>query len=435
MIDYKNKYLKYKNKYLQLKKQNTIYSTGGGVSASCLKGDCKKSTISSTNIHICSYNILTQIFVKNQQLNNKYTEDEIIEYKSSVYRMELVQQHLNNEIRKNSIICLQEVPLKWINPESVDLTNLDENILLTNNLKIFFRNNNYDFFANNYSNEYTGNMGVLIAFPRNIYKMVNKLEIVPINYVKPKPLNTNNDLSLDSITVSSSASDGDFSKKTNQEIETMSQEEKILYNIKLLNYKTWKSLREKKNIMIILQLTDISTGIKFCVGTYHTPCNFRNQKFMQLANLLAAQSIQIFADGLAYIFAGDLNSQPNTPSYNILVGNEIKPNEKLEKETVGDDWDAIMTPPLLSAYFIKNKKEPRATNDGQQISQNPDGSFKVGERFCGTLDYIFLSDDRFKVIDVKELDNIFNEEDGPYPSKDEPSDHVLISANLLLKSS
>ena len=424
MIDYKNKYSKYKNKYLELKKQNTINITGGG-SLSCHQGGSEKSTISSTNIHICSYNILTQIFVQNQQFNKKYTEEEIIEYKSTDYRMNLIKQHLNKEIKKNSIICLQEVPLKWINSESVDITNLDENFLLINNLEIFFLNNNYHFVSNNYSNKYTGNMGVVIAFPRNIYKMVNKLEIVPINYVKP--LNVNNDLSIDLI--------DDFTEKTNEEIEIMSQKEKSIYNIKLSNYQTWKSLRTGKNIMIILQLTDISTGIKFCVGTYHTPCNFKNQKFMQIANVLAAQSIQIFANGIPYIFAGDLNSQPDTPSYNILVGNKIKPNEKPEKETVRDDWEPIMTPPLLSAYFIKNKKEPRATNDGHQISQNSDGTYRDSGRFSGTLDYIFLSDDRFKVIDVKQLDNIFTEASGPYPSKEEPSDHVLISANLLLRSS
>ncbi len=446
MIDYKNKYLKYKNKYLELKKQNSVYSTGGGGSISCRKGDCKKSTISSINIHICSYNILTQIFVPNQQFNKKYTEEEIIEYKNNEYRMNLVKEHLNKEIRKNSIICLQEVPLKWINPESVEITDFDENFLLTNNLEIFFTNNNYDFVANNYSNKYTGNMGVLIAFPKNIYKMINKLEIVPINYVKPSNTNTNTnyDLSLDSSSGSgsgscsgstlTSSSIDDFTEKTNEEIEAMGPEEKSLYDIKLSNYKTWKSLRAGKNIMIILQLTDISTGIEFCVGTYHTPCNFRNQKFMQLANVLAAQSIQIFADGLPYIFAADLNTQPNTPSYNILVGNKIKPNEKPEKETVQDDWEPIMTPPILSAYFIKNKKEPRATNDGHQISQNTDGTCRDSGRFIGTLDYIFLSDNRFKVIDVKDLDEVFTKEDGPYPSKEEPSDHVLISANLLLKS-
>ena len=130
-----------------------------------------------------------------------------------------------------------------------------------------------------------------------------------------------------------------------------------------------------------------------------------------------------------------MNSQPTTTSYNVLVGNEIKPNEKPEKETIGDDWEPIMNPPLLSAYFIKNKKEPRVTNDGHQISQNSDGTIRDSGRFSGTLDYIFLSDDRFQVIDVKELDNIFTEEEGPYPSKEEPSDHVLISANLLLTSS
>ncbi len=440
MINYLNKYLKYKNKYLELKKQNTIYSTGGGYKR-CLKGNCKKSTISSTNIHICSFNILTQIFVQNQQFNKKYTEEEIIKYKTNEYRMNLVKEHLNKEIRKNSIICLQEVPLTWINSESVDVTNLDEKFLLTNNLEIFFTNNNYNFVANNYGSSYSGNMGVLIAFPKNIYKMVNKLETVPINYVKP--LSTNNDLSLDSSSTLSYTSDSvldstsinDFFEKTNEEIETMSSEEKSLYDIKLSNYETWKSLRTRKNIIIILQLTDISTSIKFCVGTYHTPCNFQNQKFMQLANLFAAQSIQIFAGGLPYIFAADLNTQPNTPSYNILVGNEIKSNEKPEKETDTDDWVPIMIPPLLSAYFIKNKKEPRATNDGYQISQNTDGTCRDSGRFIGTLDYIFLSDDRFKVIGVKNLDNIFTKKNGPYPSKEEPSDHVLISANLLLESS
>ena len=50
----------------------------------------------------------------------------------------------------------------------------------------------------------------------------------------------------------------------------------------------------------------------------------------------------------------------------------------------------------------------------------------MNNEFKGTLDYIFTSN-HWNVKDVKSIKN-----GGPYPDEDEPSDHVMISADLQL---
>ena len=56
---------------------------------------------------------------------------------------------------------------------------------------------------------------------------------------------------------------------------------------------------------------------------------------------------------------------------------------------------------------------------------------KDDDPFIGTLDYIFLSKEwRVKsVLPTVHRDNV---KDGPYPNEIEPSDHIMIAADLLL---
>ena len=90
-----------------------------------------------------------------------------------------------------------------------------------------------------------------------------------------------------------------------------------------------------------------------------------------------------------------------------------------------------------SAYTMMTKDntaavEPEFTNYAH-IKEDP-------EPFIGTLDYIFLSQKEgtsshdgvgqsWKVHSVEKLPSI-EESGGPYPNKNEPSDHILIAADL-----
>ena len=82
-------------------------------------------------------------------------------------------------------------------------------------------------------------------------------------------------------------------------------------------------------------------------------------------------------------------------------------------------WDTNNVKPLRSAYAVKNGQEPDFTNNAR-VGDEP--------RFTETLDYIFLSP-HWSVESVRQLDSCSDLE-GPFPNAREPSDHVLIGAEV-----
>jgi hypothetical protein len=81
------------------------------------------------------------------------------------------------------------------------------------------------------------------------------------------------------------------------------------------------------------------------------------------------------------------------------------------------------THPLNSAYMLANNQEPDFTNHAQIRDDHP---------FIETLDYVFLSPS-WRVTGVEALSHRESVV-GPYPTEHEPSDHVLIAANLIIES-
>lgn len=92
-------------------------------------------------------------------------------------------------------------------------------------------------------------------------------------------------------------------------------------------------------------------------------------------------------------------------------------------------WNPDWTPsfqPMRSAYLEANSVEPEYTNFGFTGRQT--------SAFIGTLDYILLSPE-WKVDGAGSLPSLKElQQSGvqSYPSKQEPSDHLLIAADLHL---
>ena len=84
-------------------------------------------------------------------------------------------------------------------------------------------------------------------------------------------------------------------------------------------------------------------------------------------------------------------------------------------------WECELTQPLRSAYAVANGNEPDFTNYAQ-VQDDP--------VFVDTLDYLFLSP-QWTVDRVLELPHR-DEVAGPLPIETEPSDHILIAAELSL---
>jgi len=143
---------------------------------------------------------------------------------------------------------------------------------------------------------------------------------------------------------------------------------------------------------------------------------------MTIHSELAAQHVQSLASSRSapYILAGDWNITPDSPTYQLLTTGKLsKDDPTYPSPQHGMEWACTMKEPLRSAYAVSKHGEPNFTNYARVKEQDP---------FIDTLDYIFLSKD-WRVMDVKPIvhRDVAN---GPYPNKAEPSDHVLIAADL-----
>ena len=87
-----------------------------------------------------------------------------------------------------------------------------------------------------------------------------------------------------------------------------------------------------------------------------------------------------------------------------------------------DLWTPSLKEPLHSCYVTKRGVEPDFTNYSK---------FQETPIFIETLDYIFHSGG-WRVDDVLSLPDR-SSVDGPLPNKEEPSDHLLLSAAMSLR--
>jgi len=113
---------------------------------------------------------------------------------------------------------------------------------------------------------------------------------------------------------------------------------------------------------------------------------------------------------------------PGSSAYRLLTeGHWEVDHEDFPTPRLGDDtgWDANHVKPLRSAYRVKTGREPDFTNHA-----------RVGDEplFTETLDYLFLSPHGSVEEVVKLSSEVAPEE--PFPNAAEPSDHVLVGANL-----
>jgi hypothetical protein len=189
---------------------------------------------------------------------------------------------------------------------------------------------------------------------------------------------------------------------------------------------------------------------------------------------LSAQHIQKFAKADPFVYVGDFNIKPLSSQYELLTRGSLDKNVRLfsfitnscscaltflflwylvflapshahhshspahthlcsyytaytqhpdyPQVEEGDSWTPEVKPPLSSAYVTKEGAEPDFTNYAK-VQEDP--------TFIETLDYIFHSKgwQVDSVLPLPHRDTVA----GPLPNKDEPSDHILISARMSLK--
>lgn len=310
-------------------------------------------------------------------------------------RLPLVLKKLDEEItssKSSVVLCLQEVSYDWAAA-----------------FHVWFANKGYHLVTGLYGQKFNGYMGVAIAFPTGAFEAVD----VDISRLSDKRV-------------------GGWPVTPPQTLA-----ESILSTVntfwsKPLGYlglwqkpkeDHWSMSARRYNVLVTTTLRDKKSGKAFCIGNYHMPCAFYMPMAMTIHAELAAKHVQDIAaskDGLPYILAGDWNITPDSSTYKMLTTGTLRADDpSFPTPQHGMQW-SLTAAPMRSAYAEDNG-EPDFSNYARVKEDDP---------FIDTLDYIFISPE-WKVESTKSIvhRNIAN---GPYPNALEPSDHVLISADLSL---
>lgn len=127
---------------------------------------------------------------------------------------------------------------------------------------------------------------------------------------------------------------------------------------------------------------------------------------------------------LPCIVAGDFNIKPTDSCYKFLTSGHLDQQDpSYPRPKNGSEWSPSCKP-MDSASVVFCSKEPDFTNYARIKDDNP---------FIDTLDYIFLSRGEWLVADMTSFVDR-EKAGGPFPNllNSEPSDHILIAADLTL---
>jgi 2',5'-phosphodiesterase len=328
-------------------------------------------------VRVVSYNVLSSHLASPSHFTSCQPT-----YLDASYRYKKLCEKLDRETEKKSVICLQEVSTEWAGL-----------------LHVYFFAKKYHLITALYGGKFGGYMGVATAVP------IDSFDIQTVNIKRIS----------DTISIPPVPSPSFFQRI-------------ISFFQRLLLWKpvetSWDRSLCRNNELIAVTLTPRESGSKFTIANYHMPCDFRNPMVMVTHSCLAAQYLQGLSPGSPHILAGDFNFMPSSTMYRILTEGEVeRENPDLPLEPKGVPWKPVVAP-LRSAYKIATGCEPDFTNHAQIKDQEP---------FVETLDYIFMSPE-WVVDSVDQLPHRSSVV-GPFPVASEPSDHILIAADLSLPES
>lgn len=367
-------------------------------------------------------------------------------------RLRELQKKLDVECAEGSIICLQEVSNVW-----------------AGSLVAYFASKKYVFTTGLYGSKFNGYMGVGIAVPMEKYNILD-VNVVRVADTKRTVKIRKDDLGVPRLWLNY------FTRVLWQPLMD------LLMRVGLLSRPTedpWDLALRRFNQMVCVKLAplhDSSGDDAFVVGTYHMPCMFRTPSVMTIHCALSAQHIARYSRGLPFVYCGDFNIKPGTPMYELFakgrLPDETSPESPVPFMKEHDGWRPVLEEPLVSAYAVANIAQGGRSDEYDDARGEPDftnhARIKDEEPFVDTLDYIWLGNGRSK--EARERDSGYDgpawkrgwtsdsDEDipsvtsdlrlwqlqsvlplphrddvvGPYPAFQEPSDHILLSANLEL---
>jgi len=305
-------------------------------------------------------------------------------------RFKRVVAQLEEQMKEGAVLCLQEVSRNW-----------------GGKLVPLFEQHGYTCATALTGSQFGGYMGQCIAWPTDKFKAIE----------------------VQSIRVSDTVagwSETPYSKPAPpSKGELLSR---LIYGEKPVEkppFDCWKEAQKRHNAVVLARLEHKKTKKQFVVATYHMPCLFGSDdkcKVMTIHASLLFQQAQRFAKGQPLVVGGDFNIQPPSAQYDFITQGKLDnshPQNPQDSSPLGID---LQISPMRSAYAV-HSAEPEFTN----LARN---KFSRDGPFIETLDYIFLSDE-ISVEGIKKLPPKSEMASvQSYPSALEPSDHVMIYADL-----
>ncbi|KAL7512873.1 hypothetical protein ACHAXN_012671 [Cyclotella atomus] len=403
---------------------------------------------SRNKLRVVSYNVLSSKLARPSHFTT--TNPDFLE---ASYRLPLILSKLENEMGRAfggssspdsiqappppTIFCLQEIDYTF-----------------TSALHTFFANKGYAFVTGLYGKKFNGYMGVGIAYPLKEFETI-KVDICRLSDEKeddwPRPPEEGEDgvitkvRSLASYTVQSTTE-----LLQNYIGKHLGTDFRLLLGLSKETIDPWEMSENRYNVLltVALRFRDDETRGVFSISNYHMPCAFYCPPVMNLHVDLAARRTQQLATevwneiirkdesgendeigSIPHIVAGDFNILPDSAHYKLITTGMLDESDPTNPPMkYGAKWQPTCHP-MDSAYAKQCGAEPSFTNFAQ-LKQDE-------EPFIGTLDYIFLSrktdpaSKAWKVCDTVPLPER-DSSGGPFPSDCEPSDHLLIAADLEL---
>jgi mRNA deadenylase 3'-5' endonuclease subunit Ccr4 len=186
------------------------------------------------------------------------------------------------------------------------------------------------------------------------------------------------------------------------------------------NEDSWIKAIKKQNTLLCLRLSE--NGKAFCIGTYHMPCSYNNNSIMLLHTATCVQLMNKFANNSRYILAGDFNFTPSSLMYKMITkGGNYNQYMDVSLNLDTSQCSVKLSTPLISVYCLSGI-EPSFTNYSHVKNKSV---------FKDCIDYIFVSRG-LKVNSIQTLQEKPIETENGYPFANEPSDHLLLAADLEL---
>ena len=372
------------------------------------------------SVRVVSYNVLSSHLASPDHFTTCKPED--LDFGN---RLPRVLSKLEEEMKdcrakeKPAIFCLQEVSHSFAGP-----------------LHTFFANNRYTMITGLYGKPFNNYMGIALAYPIDTFETI-ATEQVRLSQCREQGWPREPRVEAEGIAGKLNGAKRSIRKFAQGSLKRGIRS--IVGPVRGLlrlppppkdPIDPWHMSENRQNILVSVCLKERvanGDGQTFCLSNYHMPCAFYAPPVMNIHADLAAKHCQDFAASngpngpCPHILAGDFNLMPDSAHYKMLTTGVLpRFNPTYPAEKYGMAWQPEAKP-MQSAYAVSSHGEPDYTNYAKTRDDEP---------FIGTLDYIFLSDEW----DVDGVQKIPTREEypGPFPTEAEPSDHLLISADLSL---